>query len=189
MTRSARSGSVSGPHQHGPAADTVWTVPRHDDGVATPHSQIRVFDAFGFVAFVEQATIVIGDNITALKWASVDAVTPKNKHIRTIYHWLREHIRDGSIDLHDCPTQDNMADCLTKPIMGPPTQRISDAISGYAETAPIPPRMAYIKMCDVSSTGSLVHVPSVPYTVWRRSNVNSLSTDQVGGVRGDAYRI
>eukprot|EP01052_Picozoa_sp_SAG31_P036152 SAG31_NODE_4470_length_3205_cov_70.394915_4_plen_113_part_00 len=75
------------------------------------------------------ATVVIGDNITALKWASVDAVTPKNKHIRTIYHWLREHIRDGSIDLRDCPTQDNLADCLTKPIVGPPAQRISDAIS------------------------------------------------------------
>eukprot|EP01052_Picozoa_sp_SAG31_P052890 SAG31_NODE_13284_length_879_cov_2.683333_1_plen_256_part_10 len=150
----AIAAGVSPPHQHGPAADTTWIVPRHDENDATPHPQIHVFDAFGFAAFVEMATVVIGDNITALKWASVDAVTPKNKHIRTIYHWLREHIRDGSIDLRDCPTQDNLADCLTKPIVGPPAQRISDAISGYGETAPIPPRLAYIKLCNVVPTAS-----------------------------------
>eukprot|EP01052_Picozoa_sp_SAG31_P043284 SAG31_NODE_7160_length_1770_cov_18.769001_1_plen_210_part_00 len=88
----AIAADVSPPHQHGPAADTTWVVPRQDDSDATPHPQIHVFDAFGFAAFVEQATIVIGDNITTLKWASVDAVTPKNKHIRTIYHWLQSSL-------------------------------------------------------------------------------------------------
>ena len=57
----AIAADVSPPHQHGPAADTTWIVPHQDENDATPHSQIRVFDAFGFAAFVEQATIVIGD--------------------------------------------------------------------------------------------------------------------------------
>eukprot|EP01052_Picozoa_sp_SAG31_P041293 SAG31_NODE_6221_length_2113_cov_13.879841_1_plen_588_part_10 len=84
---------VSPPQQHGPAADTVCIIPDHDGVVDQSRSQVHVYDAFGFAEFVKAATIVIGDNITALKWASVDAVTPNNKHIRTIYHWLREHIR------------------------------------------------------------------------------------------------
>ena len=58
------------------------------------------YDAFGIATFVKDPMIVIGDNISTLKWAAKDAVTPKNKHIRPIYHWLREYVRDGSIDIH-----------------------------------------------------------------------------------------
>jgi hypothetical protein len=43
---------------------------------------------------VDATTTVIGDNITALKWASVDAVTPGDVPIVAAYNWLKEHIRD-----------------------------------------------------------------------------------------------
>ena len=71
-------------------------------------------------------------------------------HIMHVTTVVREHIRDGSIDLRDCPTQDNMADFLTKPIIGPPAQRVSDAVSGYCATAPVPRRLAFISRCTLS---------------------------------------
>ena len=39
---------------------------------------VTIVDKIGVVALVHDATVVIGDNITTLKWASLDAVTPGN---------------------------------------------------------------------------------------------------------------
>ena len=110
---------LSPPMQHGPDDHTTWTTVQSDRTMVVD-SRIKSMDMFDFAPMMATPTVVIGDNITALKWAFVDAVTPNNKHIRSAYHWLREHIREGSIDLRDCPTQDNLADFLTKPLHEPP---------------------------------------------------------------------
>ena len=98
--------------------------------------------------------------------------------------WSRSRMctRMCGSNFRDCPTQDNMADCFTKPIIGPTAQRMSDAISGYMETAPIPQRVAFIKSIAIASSES--H-PSHPIPICRRLKFNSIKTDQVGGVRGD----
>eukprot|EP01052_Picozoa_sp_SAG31_P003423 SAG31_NODE_132_length_23398_cov_14.557620_2_plen_121_part_00 len=57
-----------------------------------------------------------------------------------------------------------------------------DAISGYMETAPIPQRVAFIKSLAIASSES--H-PTHPIPICRRLKDNSITTDQVGGVRGD----
>ena len=89
-------------------------------------------------------TIVIGDNINALKWASVDAVTPGNAHIRAAYHWLKDTIRELEIDLRDIPSALNLADFLTKAGMGPAKRISSDAAYGYTKPPPIPPALKYL---------------------------------------------
>ena len=81
----ARDPSVQG--EQGPSDDTIWTTPSSTGNFA-PNDKVRVYDAFGIAAFVKDPMIAIGDNITTLKWAAKDAVTPKNKHIQPIYHWL-----------------------------------------------------------------------------------------------------
>ena len=93
---------------------------------------VTILDKIGVAALVHDATVVIGDNITALKWASVDAVTPGNAHIRAAYHWLKDTLRDGYIDLRDIASALNLADFLTKVAMGPQIRASSDAASGYS---------------------------------------------------------
>jgi hypothetical protein len=59
---------------------------RGPDGEFSVDKSVTILDAIGVADLVRDATVVIGDNITALKWASVDAVTPGNAHIRASYH-------------------------------------------------------------------------------------------------------
>ena len=92
--------SVSDRGQYGPSPNTVWMVPT-SNGAFKIDSSITVNDIIGTAIIVEPPTIVIGDNITALKWASVDAVTPGNAHIRAACHWLKDTIREREIDLRD----------------------------------------------------------------------------------------
>ena len=94
-------------------------------------------------SIIEAPTIVIGYNITTLKWASEDAVTPGNAHIYASYHWIKDTIRDGDIDLRDIASVLNLADFLTKIVLGPAMRHASDAASGYARPPPISPPLKY----------------------------------------------
>ena len=39
---------------------------------------------------------------------------PRTKHIDIRYHYIREALRDGVVDLRFCPTSEMLADLLTK---------------------------------------------------------------------------
>jgi hypothetical protein len=134
---------VSSQGQNGPAAGTIWMV-RGQDGEFSVDKSVTIMDAIGVAKPVRDATVVIGDNITALKWASVDAVTPSNAHIRASYHWLKDSLRDGFIDLRDIQSVLNLADFLTKVVMGPQTRLASDAASGYSSPPAIPEAPKYL---------------------------------------------
>ena len=74
-----------------------------------------------------------GDNITTLEWASVDAVTLGNAHIRTAYHWLKDTIREREIDVRDIPSVLNLAHFLTNVVMGPAMRSSPDMAPGYTK--------------------------------------------------------
>jgi hypothetical protein len=52
--------------QNGPAPDTVWLV-RGSDGKFTVDKSVTILDDIRVAAIVHDATMVIGNNITALK--------------------------------------------------------------------------------------------------------------------------
>jgi Reverse transcriptase (RNA-dependent DNA polymerase) len=56
------------------------------------------------------------DNQSTRSIASTDAISPRTKHIDVRYHFLREHITNGSFPLHWIPTSDMVADIFTKPL-------------------------------------------------------------------------
>ncbi|GMF56994.1 unnamed protein product [Phytophthora fragariaefolia] len=58
------------------------------------------------------------DNQGAQHLAEGKAVTQRSKHIDLRYHWLREQVRSGVIELKYCPTRGMIADILTKPLGG-----------------------------------------------------------------------
>jgi hypothetical protein len=129
--------------QNGPDPDTVWLV-RGSDGEFSIDKSVTILDNIGVATIVHDATVVIGDNNTALKWASVDAVTPGNAHIRAAYTWLKDTLRDGYIDLRNIASPLNLADFLTKVVMGPAMRSSSDAASGYTSPPAIPLALKFL---------------------------------------------
>ena len=63
---------------------------------------------------------VYGDNQGAIALAKNSEFHKHTRHIDIRYHFVREKIEDGQVALEYCPTQDMLADIMTKPI--PATQ-------------------------------------------------------------------
>ena len=57
----------------------------------------------------------------------------KLKHIDTRYHFIRDHIQDGEIEIEFVGTADNVADILTKPLKGLATSRLSQLLGSAVE--------------------------------------------------------
>jgi hypothetical protein len=59
-------------------------------------------------------TSTFEDNESCIALASNDMTTSKSKHIDIKYHYIRDLIKQGSIRLIWCPTDEMLADILTK---------------------------------------------------------------------------
>jgi Reverse transcriptase (RNA-dependent DNA polymerase)/Chromo (CHRromatin Organisation MOdifier) domain len=56
------------------------------------------------------------DNSGAWSLSQNDAMSEKTKHIRYTYHFVRDCVREGVLDLQQVATQENRADMFTKPL-------------------------------------------------------------------------
>ena len=65
---------------------------------------------------VKQATIIMEDNQEAIYIARNPVTHARTKHIDIRYHYVREALSEGKIDLRCCPTETMVADILTKPL-------------------------------------------------------------------------
>lgn len=59
---------------------------------------------------------VMEDNQSCIKLATSDRVGRRSKHIETKYHFIKDLQANKTINLVYCPTQEMIADCLTKPL-------------------------------------------------------------------------
>ncbi len=65
------------------------------------------------------AMTVHQDNLSTMHLANVgEGVGGKAKHFRVRYHFIKELIQEGVIDLKHCKTDDMIADIMTKPMVG-----------------------------------------------------------------------
>ncbi len=62
------------------------------------------------------AITVMEDNQGAIAIAKNPVAHARTKHIDIRYHFIRETIQEGLIELHYCPTEKMLADILTKPL-------------------------------------------------------------------------
>ena len=69
---------------------------------------------------LEQVTLIMEDNQAAICIARNPVTHTRTKHIDIRYHYVREALAEGTIDLQYCPTEIMVADILTKP---PPKAR------------------------------------------------------------------
>ena len=63
-----------------------------------------------------QATVLMEDNQGAICIAKNPVSHARTKHIDVRYHYVREAVNDGVINLQYCPTHKITADILTKPL-------------------------------------------------------------------------
>ena len=62
------------------------------------------------------STEILEDNQSAVSMAKSPQFHGRTKHINIKYHFIREQIANGTICLKYCPTEDMLADLLTKGI-------------------------------------------------------------------------
>ena len=74
---------------------------------------------------------VFEDNSGALELARLPKMRPRTKHINQSYHHFREHVEKQEIQVQATPTEEQMADILTKPLPENPFCRHRQAIMGW----------------------------------------------------------
>ena len=60
--------------------------------------------------------VVYCDNQGAIALAQKAQVSERSKHFDVKYHFIRNHVSDGNVQLRYLPTNEMMADCFTKPL-------------------------------------------------------------------------
>jgi hypothetical protein len=64
----------------------------------------------------EGPTVLKCDNMSAIALANDPVHHERTKHIRRRFHFIRDAIQEGTVKLEFCPTEDMLADGLTKPL-------------------------------------------------------------------------
>ena len=58
--------------------------------------------------------MILEDNQSAISMSKNPQFHGRTKHIEIKYHFIREQVKKGSIELKYCPTEEMIADMLTK---------------------------------------------------------------------------
>lgn len=61
-------------------------------------------------------TVLFCDNSSTIKLSKNPVFHGRSKHIQVRFHFLRELVSDEIIELEFCPTQDQLADIMTKAV-------------------------------------------------------------------------
>lgn len=70
------------------------------------------------LGYYQEKIIIYCDNQSALHLARNPAFHSRTKHIRVQYHFVREQVEEGTVDMQKVHTADNLADFMTKAING-----------------------------------------------------------------------
>jgi hypothetical protein len=72
------------------------------------------------------------DNQSAISLCKNPVLHELRKHIEILYHFIRDCVDDGSIDVQYVCTNEQLADILTKPLSRPRFQEMRDKIGVQA---------------------------------------------------------
>jgi hypothetical protein len=79
---------------------------------------------------ITETTTIWEDNQNAIAYSQHAFVSEKTKHIGLKWHFLKDHVEQGTIKLRYLLTDQMVADMLTKPLLGPAPIRHRSAILG-----------------------------------------------------------
>ena len=73
----------------------------------------RVLEKLGFK---QCKCTIFCDNSSAIKLSKNPVMHGRSKHIDVRFHFLRELVNDGVVELVHCGSKDQLADIMTKPL-------------------------------------------------------------------------
>ena len=81
-----------------------------------------------------QQILVFEDNTACAQWAKNDGLDhSRTKHIDLRYHMIRDNVKKNNIKVEICPTQEMVADIMTKPLGPDLHSRTIMKMIGYAD--------------------------------------------------------
>ena len=86
-----------------------------------------------FNAPITETTSIWEDNQSAIAYSQNASVNEKTKHIGMRWHFPKEHVEQGTIKFRYLPTDQMVADMLTKPLPRPALTRHRSAVLGGAD--------------------------------------------------------
>lgn len=75
----------------------------------------NMLEEIGFIQGVK--TVLFCDNSSTIKLSRNPVLHGRSKHIHVRYHFLRELVNDGVIELEYCHTEEQLSDIMTKAVM------------------------------------------------------------------------
>jgi ABC-type nitrate/sulfonate/bicarbonate transport system substrate-binding protein len=75
------------------------------------------------------------DNTSAIALATKgQASSDTMKHVKVRTYLIKQHLDSGDVMIQHCPTEDMLADLLTKPLQGKQFWKLLSAITGQARS-------------------------------------------------------
>lgn len=81
----------------------------------------------------DRATVIYEDNQGCIALSANPVFRKRTKHIDIRYHFIRERVTSGEVELRYIPTEEQLADLLTKGLPKPRTIMLRDRIMGYGK--------------------------------------------------------
>ena len=86
----------------------------------------RILKSLSHVQY--DSTVVYCDNISTIKLSKNPVMHGRSKHIDVRFHFLRDLVNDGVVELKQCSTQEQIADIMTKPMKFEAFARLREAM-------------------------------------------------------------
>jgi hypothetical protein len=76
-------------------------------------------------------TVIFEDNQGCIALANNPVIQKRSKHINIKYHFTRERVESGEVSLQYIPTEHQLADLLTKPLLRARLEKLRGQVLGY----------------------------------------------------------
>ena len=88
----------------------------------------------GLHYMIREPTLIYGDNMAANKLTKEDFISTNNQYIYLPYHWIKELVRGGEIEVRYVPTKHNISDVFTKSVGPDVIHALLNKLTGHDHT-------------------------------------------------------
>ncbi|CAI0547259.1 unnamed protein product [Linum tenue] len=74
----------------------------------------RILESVGWSSSVAEKTTILCDNSSAIKLSRNPVLHGRSKHIDVRFHFIRELVKEGVVELEYCRSEEQVADIMTK---------------------------------------------------------------------------